>query len=250
MPVQVNEPQEIFLQSTKEEGSLENIITDSPILIGQTGPLNGERWIIRNDLNLGRDETCDILIPDRQVSRFHARIMVKAEGILLEDLASKNGTYVNGERIEASVILQDGDTLRIAMIQDFVYLSSDATMPLGPGIAPVVKIHEAEQRLVTRLYLDKLSRRVWIDDREVVPPLSVPQFRLLEALYDNHGKVVSRQELIVSVWGDKEAIGVSEQALDALIRRLRDRLAELEPNHSFLVTIRGYGLRLDDPLPS
>lgn len=228
---------------------MKNRIMDSPILIGQTGPLNGERWAIHNDLNLGRDETCDILIPDRQVSRFHARLIVKEEGILLEDLASKNGTYLNGDRIEAPVFLQDGDTVRVALVQDFVYLSSDATMPLGPGIAPVIKSHEIGQPVVKRLYLDKLSRRVWIDDQEILPPLSVPQFRLLEALYDNHGKVVSRQELIVSVWGDKEAVGVSEQALDALIRRLRDRLAELEPNHKFLITIRGYGLRLDDPFP-
>jgi DNA-binding response OmpR family regulator len=96
------------------------------------------------------------------------------------------------------------------------------------------------------LLIDKRSRRVFINEQEILPPLSVPQFRLLEALFDNHGRVVSRQELVVAVWGDKEAVGVSEQALDALVRRLRDRLAEIDPKHNFLVTVRGYGIRLED----
>jgi DNA-binding response OmpR family regulator len=49
------------------------------------------------------------------------------------------------------------------------------------------------------------------------------------------------------VWGEEQAIDVSEQALDALVRRLRDRLATVDPNHSFIITIRGHGLRLDNP---
>ncbi|HAD07314.1 MAG TPA: hypothetical protein DCE76_09170, partial [Anaerolineaceae bacterium] len=104
-----------------------------------------------------------------------------------------------------------------------------------------------EQKFNKRLVLDKLSRRVWVSGQELLPPLSVPQFRLLEALYDNEGRVVSRQDLVLAVWGDEEAVGVSEQALDALVRRLRDRLAVLDPNHAYLITVRGYGLRLDNP---
>ena len=38
------------------------------------------------------------------------------------------------------------------------------------------------------------------------------------------------------------------QALDALVRRLRDRLAETQPDHNFIITVRGHGLRLDNPL--
>jgi len=42
-------------------------------------------------------------------------------------------------------------------------------------------------------------------------------------------------------------MAISEQALDALIRRLRDRLAGIDPTHAFVVTVRGHGLRLDNP---
>ncbi|HZW04826.1 MAG TPA: FHA domain-containing protein, partial [Anaerolineaceae bacterium] len=165
---------------------MEHSGAELPILIGQSGPLNGQRWAISVAMTVGRDADCDIVIPDRQVSRVHARLTPAEAGVLLEDLASKNGTYCNGERIESNIILQDGDLIQVALVQHFVFLSSDATMPLG-GEIPIR--HPAGSR---RLYLDTLSRRVWIGEEEVLPPLSVPQFRLLQALYEQPGKVVPR----------------------------------------------------------
>jgi DNA-binding winged helix-turn-helix (wHTH) protein len=82
----------------------------------------------------------------------------------------------------------------------------------------------------------------------LVPPLSAQQFRLLWLLYENQGQVVSRPDIIAVVWGEDEAAGVSDQALDALIRRLRDRLATIDPNHQYIDTVRGHGIRLDNPL--
>lgn len=213
---------------------------DLPVLIGQAGPLNGQRWSIVESLTIGRDAGCDVVIPDRQVSRYHARISHRADGILLEDLGSKNGTYYEGDKVEEPVFIQDGGLLQIALVQNFVYLSSDATLPLGPGISG---LGEASAGLI---YLDPRSRRVWVRNEELVPPLSGPQFRLLQCLYDQQGKVVSREELVKAIWGENEAEGVSEEAVDALVRRLRDRLALIDPKHAFILTIRGHGLRLDN----
>jgi DNA-binding response OmpR family regulator len=102
-------------------------------------------------------------------------------------------------------------------------------------------------RASRRLFLDTRSRRVWVGTQEVLPPLSASQFRLLQALYDQQGEVVSRQELVSAVWGGEEAFGVSDQALDALARRLRERLTALDPRHNYILTVRGHGLRLDNP---
>ena len=214
---------------------------DHPVLFGQAGPLNGMRWAIEKPLTIGRDAACDIVIPDRQVSRFHARVTYEDQTPLLEDLSSKNGTYCNGVLLSEPVVLGDGDVLQVALVQTFVYLSSDATMPMEPGTPTVEKQGKGS------LKLDERSRRVWIKNKEVLPPLSVPQFRLLKLLYDNQGKVASRQDLISTVWENEEALGVSDQALDALVRRLRDRLASLNPRHEYIITVRGYGLRLDNP---
>lgn len=214
---------------------------DYPTIVAQTGPLSGNRWFIQNTLMVGREPDCDIVIPSRQVSRYHARFINSPKGTELEDLGSKNGTHCNGETIQDIVLLEDGDIIQIALAQKFIYLSSDATLPLE-GIFP-----DQLRDQVGTLRLDKRSRRVWINDQEVIPPLSVSQFQLLEILYDHQGQVVPRFKIIEAVWGEKDAVGVTEQALDALVRRLRDRLAAIDSSHSYIVTVRGHGLRLDNP---
>ena len=216
---------------------------DFPSLIAQAGPLNGQRWILKGDVIVGRDDSCNVIIQNRQVSRYHARFVTLPHGVQLEDLGSKNGTHINGHEVVEPIILQDGDVIQIAFAQQFIYLSSDSTLPLElPPEKP------AEIVPVPRLLrLDKRSRRVWIGDEELLPPLSVSQYQLLELLFDNPGRVVSRAELVQAVWGKEDAIGISEQALDALVRRLRDRLASINSDHPFLITVRGHGLRMDNP---
>ena len=220
---------------------MERKIEDSPLLVAQAGPLNGQRWPLRSKLIIGREASCDIVIADRQVSRHHATISLTHEGIIIEDLDSKNGTHRNGKLLEEAVVLEDGDVLQIALAQQFVYLSSDATLPLDAEglVYPPPK--------TTMLHLENRSRRVWIGDSEVTPPLSVAQYALLNMLYEHQGRVVSRADLIRTIWGEEQAVTVSEQALDALVRRLRDRLAEINSDHQFIVTVRGHGLRLDNP---
>lgn len=209
---------------------------EDPILVAQDGPLKGQRWPVSRTLVIGRDTSCDVNIPDRQVSRFHVRISPTAEGVTLEDLGSKNGTIHNGSELTAPILLQDGDLLGIALAQQFLFLTSDATMPLVDG-----GIRSA------RLLMDQKSRQVWVNQQQVTPPLSAQQFRLLWKLYENQGQVISRSELVTVVWGEDQMAGVSDQALDALIRRLRDRLAALDPTHQFIDTVRGHGMRLNNP---
>jgi hypothetical protein len=216
---------------------------DFPLIIAQTGPLNGQRWIIKGDVIVGRDDSCNVVIQNHQVSRYHAKFITLPQGVQLTDLGSKNGTHINGQEVEEPVMLQDGDVIQIAFAQQFIYMSSDSTIPLElPPERPTEIIP------VTRLLrLEKRSRRVWIGDDELLPPLSVSQYQLLELLYDNPGRVVPRAELIQAVWGKEDVVGISEQALDALVRRLRDRLSAINSIHQFLITVRGHGLRLDNP---
>ena len=208
--------------------------TTQPMIFAHEGPLSGTSWIVGPETIIGRDAVCDIQILDRQVSRSHAKISLKKNGkILLEDLNSKNGVFLNGDRINGSVDLKDGDAIKIALVQELVFVSSDATIPLDVHIQP----HED----TNRLYIDQNARRVWIGDDELIPPLSVQQYKLLTFLYNQENTVVSREEIIVNVWGDDASIGVTEQALDALVRRLRARLKKKDPTHSYIMTVRGVG---------
>jgi len=214
---------------------MNNIQEDYPLLVAQEGPLKGQRWPLSQTIVLGREPTCDIVVADRQISRFHARLTPTPEGVIFEDLGSKNGTHHNGVTLTAPVVLQDGDLLSVALAQQFLFLTSDATMPLLEGGKP------------GRLMMDQKSRRVWVNQQQLNPPLSAQQFKMLWLLYESKGQVVTRPDLVTVVWGDDQAAGVSDQALDALVRRLRDRLAAIDPTHQYIVTVRGHGIRLDNP---
>ena len=207
-----------------------------PLLVAQEGPLKGQRWTLDHTLVLGREATCDVTIADRQVSRFHARLTPTPEGVMIEDLGSKNGTHHNGAQLSGPVMLQDGDIVGVGLTQQFLFLTSDATMPLAEGAGRP-----------GRLMMDQKSRRVWVNQQQLVPPLSAQQFKLLWLLYESQGQVISRADLVSTVWGEDQAAGVSDQALDALIRRLRDRINALDPTHQYIDTVRGHGVRLDNP---
>ena len=207
-----------------------------PMLVVYEGQPAGGRWLVDQDtLTIGRGPDCDVVIPERQVSRYHARIQRDAEGYLIYDLGSKNGTYVNGVEVrDVPQRLKDGDEIQIALCVRLGFVGADATLPLQTG---------APERGVS---LDRAARRVFVGGREVDPPLSVAQYRLLELLFDRQGEAVSRDEVVATVWPDEEAQGISEQAIDALVRRLRERLAALDPGHAYILTIRGHGFRLDN----
>jgi hypothetical protein len=61
----------------------------------------------------GRLPECDVMIDDGLVSRMHARISVRDDSVVVEDLHSTNGVYVNGMRITHSALLREGDRLLI-----------------------------------------------------------------------------------------------------------------------------------------
>jgi len=62
---------------------------------------------------IGRDQEAVVWIDDGSVSRRHARITVGEDGAMLEDLGSKNGTYLKGRRIRETTTLADKDELKI-----------------------------------------------------------------------------------------------------------------------------------------
>ncbi len=211
-------------------------MNDKPILIAREGQLTGERWTIDSDeFLIGRGSDCQIVLPERQVSRYHAKIVSEASNYILHDLGSKNGTHLNGAQVQGSKPLRDGDEIQIALRVKLLFVGTDATVPLT--IEDPIPEGDLE--------LDMLQRAVRIKGQELLPPLSLAQFRLLEALYEAKGAVVDRDTIVEIVWPGTDGIGVTEQAIDALIRRLRDRLAELD-EHEYVVTVRGHGFRLDN----
>lgn len=214
--------------------------SDRPILIIQSENQPARHWVLTKDeIILGRDEECDLTLSERQISRQHIRIFKQGDMYHIQDLDSKNGTWVNGLQLKGSRELHDGDEIHVALQVRLRFIDSDATSPLSS---------EPPAFLSGKLRLDPESRRVFVRGAEIVPPLSLPQYRLLELLFVNSGRICTRDHVIETVWPEAMGEGVSEQAIDALIRRLRDRLAELDSETQYIVTVRGHGFRLDNPI--
>jgi len=213
------------------------------MLIIENGQLAGQRWLMDSDVVvIGREVVlADLLLPERQVSRRHAKIERRPDGFFLSDLDSKNGTFLNGREVKEPQQLQDGDEIQIALCVKIAFVGGDATAPLSAR-----PISRAMRPVVRGVRIDKESRRVYLAEQELDPPLSLQQYRLLELLLDASSALVSRHDIVEKVWEGESSFGVSEQAIDALVRRLRDRLAERDPDHEYIVTVRGHGLRFNN----
>jgi DNA-binding response OmpR family regulator len=192
-------------------------------------PTGRQEWPLAEETVIGRDPACDISLADRLVSRRHAVIRRTADGFVAADLGSKNGTWLNGAPLGAPARLADGDQLSIAARFTLYFVDSEATAPL---------VFDARG-----LRVDLESRAVFVNGAALEPALSVPQFELLLALYEAAGQAVGRDLLVRRVWPYDEGSGVTDQALDALVRRVRVRLAELDGEHEYISTVRGFGYR-------
>ncbi len=201
------------------------------------GTLAGTRWPVDQErVTLGRSPECEVVFLERQISRYHACVERDEEGYLLRDLGSKNGTTVNGEPVRGQPYrLRDGDEIVLAAEVRLGFVIGDATLPLQGLIEEPAALE-----------IDEQTRRVTLKRRELDPPLSPSQFRLLALLMESGGDLVTRQNVIDAVWPDAFG-GVTDQAVDALVYRLRERLAELDPDHNYVVTVRGHGFRFEAP---
>jgi hypothetical protein len=78
------------------------------------GGLEGELFALDGEeVSIGRSPSSDIFLDDVTVSREHAVVLRRSEGVVLRDLGSLNGTYVNRRRIESEERLEDGDEVQV-----------------------------------------------------------------------------------------------------------------------------------------
>ena len=99
-------------------------------LVFQAGPNAGRRFPLGDgELVIGRGSDCEIFVPDMRVSRQHARIRRQSHGWAIEDLGSNNGTYVNGQRVQARVLF-DKDHILIASNQIVVELPDETSVTM------------------------------------------------------------------------------------------------------------------------
>src|ERR1700755_1117184 len=87
------------------------------IVISEKGGAERRETSDRSEINVGRVQGNDLMLPKGNVSKRHARLLYRDGRFIVTDLKSTNGTYVNGRKIAQATIVREGDKIYIG---DFV----------------------------------------------------------------------------------------------------------------------------------
>ncbi len=209
-------------------------------LICISGPNAGLEYELTESIStVGREEASSIVLSDPLVSRHHAEIRRIDNAYQVHDLQSKNGVYINNQRLASgsTAWLDDGCEVQFASTR-FRFRDPSATMT-APSI---IAIQEPALRV------ESTTRQVYVDGKLLDPPLSVKQFDLLAFLFQNRNRVVSKDEIAQAVWPETKG-DVYDANIDRMVSRVRSRI-ELEDENEprFISTIRGYGYKLTMPI--
>lgn len=109
---------------------------------------------------IGRAEDCQLKPRSELISRYHCAILSEPSYVAVRDLGSKNGVYVNGERIGVEQELKNGDKLAIGPLEFQVVLTSDAPEPQPAQPAPAPQqSHESVADVVARIVAESSAHK-------------------------------------------------------------------------------------------
>ena len=83
------------------------------LAIVEPAPAAGQRFAVSGTLSIGRAAGCEITLDDTFISQVHARVTNGPSGVVVEDLGSTNGTYLNRKKVTAPVVVQSGDVIQV-----------------------------------------------------------------------------------------------------------------------------------------
>ena len=127
---------------------------------------------------LGSSTHADVVLGNPYVSRLHAQITQDRDRFRIRDLRSKNGTFLNGSRIDQDgQWLQSGDKVEIPIDEVVLTFKEDDGF-----------ITRALPQTMAELVVDPNSREVWVGGNRLSPLLSRKEFDILQLLYEQRGK--------------------------------------------------------------
>jgi hypothetical protein len=207
-------------------------------LVCLTGSRAGQEYELNQEVTIvGRSTDAGVRLDDQFASRQHAEVRYIDHAYQVRDLHSKNGVFVDGRRLPngGTAWLSDGMEVQFASTR-YRFYDPSATVTAPSLIA----VREPGLRV------DITTRQVFVDGAPLDPPLSVKQFDLLWFLYQNRGRVVSKDEIAQAVWPEAQG-DVYDANIDRMVSRVRSRIEpEAMDNPRFIHTIRGYGYQLEN----
>ncbi|HKY38231.1 MAG TPA: FHA domain-containing protein [Polyangiaceae bacterium] len=98
---------------------------------------HGDLEILTGSILIGRLPECDVCLDDNLVSRMHARISVQNGSVVVEDLHSTNGVYVNGSRVAHSTAMREGDRILFGTTELSMFESRDSSLMRIKAARPI-----------------------------------------------------------------------------------------------------------------
>lgn len=199
----------------RPDGAVEGVIAWLTYL---TDPHRGTEIPLNTDAFVGRDNGCEIVVDDPEVSGRHARLQYGDDKrFMLRDVGSTNGTFVNGDRVEVHA-LQDHDVVRIGTTElEFFWVRQRPDVPGALAYRATLLLQTGDQRG------DTISLN---QDKLIIGSSARCDVRLAEEGVAGVHAVLSRDgdSYVLSSIGDA-AVKVNGHAIDERTLADRDEIA-------------------------
>jgi len=223
-----------------------------PCLIVIAGQHLGEIFPIEGEIIIGRDADAELRLPeDEGVSRRHARVTKVADGALLADLGSQNGTYVDGERVQEH-LLKEGMKIRVGQTTVLKFARYDEVEEKAQRQLLESALRDGLTRAFNRRYfLQRLGAEVRFAERHHQPlALLMIDIDHFKQLNDKHGhqlgdevlrtltavlaETLRAEDVLARYGGEEFAVlvrGVSRENAQVLAERLRRVVETISLKH-------------------
>lgn len=214
----------------------------------RAGTVRGSHALKNGLTTIGRAADSDIVVTSPFISSRHAEVQQDGDHFLLVD-RSRNGTFINGERVTEPRQLHTGDVIVLPGDENITFefetrfttvpwsMGAPATVPasvLATAVAPLGRPSRG-------VWVDSRTAEVWVDGKQV--HLRPKEYIALALLFARIGALVPRQELVAQVWPDYPD-DISADDVAQLVRGLREKIEPDPSEPRYLLTVRGLGYRL------
>lgn len=238
-------------RTTKDLSNLEEQSRKANFVVLAGQDIGRKYDIEKNEIYVGRNETCEIFIDDEDVSRVHAKVTSELDYVLIQDLGSTNGTLVNGVKVQRHK-LQDGDRIQIGNLTvlkfNFVDEIEDS---FNEQLYNAANKDYLTQIYNKKYFLDRLKMEFSYSKRHHTP-LSLMMFDLdnFKKINDTFGHLagdqilkqfaheinfIKRHEDLFARYGGEEFVlllrGTNQDAAVVIAEKIRKRIED----HSFKI---------------
>lgn len=210
--------------------------------VGRTFELAGDSMIVgRNSLQYQPD----IGLNEEVVSRRHLEIVQDKRKFMIRDLNSTNGTMLDDDRILPDKLYELKHNCKIGLGVEgatahviLVFKETESTNIITNRVIDAG--HQGKASVINWLRIDERKKEAWVDGKP--KKLSKKEYGLMLFLYNNTGKICSRDEIISAVWPEsKDPSAISDATIDQLIHRLREKVEPEIAHPARIISKKAFG---------